>query len=97
MDCMVCGVAKSQTQLSDFHFQLPNSDLVKRLPWWLSGKEPTCQCRRLRFDPWVGKVPWRREWQPTPVFWPGKSHGQRRLGSYIPWGHRRVGLNLATK
>ena len=97
MDCMVCGVAKSQTQLSDFHFQLPNSDLVKRLPWWLSGKEPTCQCRRLRFDPWVGKVPWRREWQPTPVFWPGKSHGQRRLGGYIPWGHRRVGLNLATK
>jgi len=34
------------------------------------------QCRRPRFDPWVGKIPWRREWLPTPVFWPGESHGQ---------------------
>ena len=32
-------------------------------PWWLSGKEPTCQCRRRRFDPWVGRIPWRRKWQ----------------------------------
>ena len=43
---------------------------------WLSGKESTCQCRRLGFNPWVRKVPWRRKWQPTPVFLPGKSHGQ---------------------
>ena len=44
------------------------------LPRWYSGKEPTCQCWRLRrctFDPWVGKVPWRRKWQPTPVVMPG--------------------------
>ena len=33
------------------------------LPWWLSDKEPTCQGRRLRFSPWVGKIPWRRKWQ----------------------------------
>ena len=33
------------------------------------------QCRRRRFDPWVGKIPWRREWQPMPVFLPGESHG----------------------
>ena len=38
------------------------------LPWWLSGKEHACQCRRHRFNSWVGKVPWRRKWQPTPVF-----------------------------
>ena len=41
------------------------------LPWWLSGKESACQCRRCRrhgFDPWVEKIPWRRKWQPTPVF-----------------------------
>ena len=38
---------------------------------WHSGKESTCQCRRHRFDPWVGKIPWRRKWQPTPVFLPG--------------------------
>ena len=48
------------------------------------GKEP--QCRRLRFDPWVGKIPWRRKRQPTPVFLPGKSHGQRSLGDYSPRG-----------
>ena len=55
---------------------------VKKLPWWLSGKEPTCQCRRW-FNPWVGKIPWRRKWQPTPVSSPGKSHRQRRLAGYI--------------
>ena len=35
-----------------------------------------------RFDPWVGKIPWRRSWQPTPVFWPGESHGQKSLAGY---------------
>ena len=47
------------------------------LPWGLSGKESVCQCRRRGFNPWVGKIPWRRKWQPTPVSLPGKSHGQR--------------------
>ena len=42
---------------------------------WLRGKESTCQCRRPGFDPWVRNIPWRRKWQPTPVFLPGKSHG----------------------
>jgi len=54
------------------------------LPRWLSGKESTCQCRRCGFDPWDGRVPWRRKWQSTPVFLPGKSHGQRNLMGYIP-------------
>ena len=49
----------------------------------LSGKESTCQYRRLKFDPWVGKIPWRREWQPTPIFSPGEYHGQRSLAAYI--------------
>ena len=52
----------------------------KRLPRWLSGKESTCQCRRCRrhgFSPLVGKLPWSRKWQPTPVFLPEKFHGQR--------------------
>ena len=39
---------------------------------------------RREFDPWVGKVPWRRTWPPTPVFWPGESHGQRSLGATVP-------------
>ena len=38
------------------------------------------------FEPWVGKIPWRRAWQPSPVFLPGESHGQRSLASYSPWG-----------
>ena len=61
---------------------------VWRLPWWLSGKEPACQCRRHRFNPWVRKMPWRRKWQPTPVFLPGKCHGERSLAGYSPWGHK---------
>ena len=48
-----------------------------KLPWWLSGKESAYQCRRHGFYPWVGMIPWRRKWQPTPVFLLGKSHGQR--------------------
>ena len=64
------------------------------LSWWLSGKESTCiagdclQCRWPRFNPWVRKIPWRRKWQPTPVFLLGKSHGQKRLPGYRPWGHK---------
>ena len=56
-----------------------------------SGKEYTCLCRRCRqcrFGPWEGKIPWMRKWQPTPVLFPGKSHGQRSLTGYSPWGHR---------
>ena len=44
------------------------------------------RCKRFWFDPWVGKIPWRRKWQPTPVFLPGKSHGQRNMAGYRPWG-----------
>ena len=54
-----------------------------------SGKEPACQCRRLkrnRFSPWVRKIPWRRAWRATPVFLPGKSHGQRSQVCYSAWG-----------
>ena len=61
-----------------------------------SGKEPTCQCRRpkrLGFDPWAGKIPWRRKWQPTPVFLPRESHGQKSLKGYSPRGHKRVRHN----
>ena len=52
-------------------------------------KELSCQCRRHKtrgFDPWVGKILWRRKWQPTPVFMPGKSQGQRSLAGYSLWG-----------
>ena len=63
---------------------------VPGLPWWLSGKEAACQCRRLAFNPWVGKIPWRRAWQPTPVFLPGESQGQRSLADWGPWGRKEL-------
>ena len=57
------------------------------IPSGASGKEPACHCRRCKncgFNPWVGKMPWRRAWQPSPVFLPGKSHRQRSLAGYSP-------------
>ena len=56
---------------------------------WLNGKEPPCQCRshrRCGFNPCTEKIPWRRKWQPIPVFLPGKSYGERSLGGYSSWG-----------
>ena len=58
---------------------------VNRLP---SDKESASQCRRCSFNPWVGKILWSRKWPPTPVFLPGKPHGQRNLTGYSPWGRR---------
>ena len=63
------------------------------LPWWPSSKESACQFRRREFNPWVKKIPWRREWQPTPVSLPGKSHGQRSLAGYSLWGHKESDMS----
>ena len=80
-----------------------NNPLLRfcRIPGWsqymvtwsllFSGKDFTCQCRkckRHRFNPWAGNIPWRRKWQPIPVFLPGKFHGQRSLVGCSPWAHR---------
>ena len=67
---------------------MSTSIIVIGLPRWLSCKESACQCRRCWFDCRVVKIPWRRKWQPTPVFSPRKSHGQRSLAGYSPWGHK---------
>ena len=67
-------------------------------PGGTSSKEPACQCRRhkrRRFDPWFGKIPWRRAWQPTPAFLPGESHGQRSLVGYSPYGQKELDLTEA--
>jgi len=58
---------------------LPGGSVVKTMP---------NQGRRPRFNLWVGKIPQRRKWQPTPVFLPGKSHNQRSLAGYSPWDHK---------
>jgi len=59
-------------------------------PGGASGKElaPSAGDISHRVDPWVGKIPWRRAWQPTPIFLPGEFHGQRSLAGYSPWGQR---------
>ena len=61
---------------------------LSRLPWWLSSKESTCQFRKYEFNPWVKKIPWRRKWQSTPIFFPEESHGQKRLVGYSSRGHK---------
>ena len=65
------------------------------LPGGTTGKEPACQCgrhKRRGFDPWVGKIPWEKLWQPTPVFLPGESHEQRIRAGYHSQGHREKEL-----
>ena len=66
-------------------FYIPTSR-ARGFPRSSVGKESALQCRRPGFNPWVRKIPWRRKWQPTPVFLPGESHGQRGLVGYSPWG-----------
>ena len=71
------------------HKQHLSMSTFLKLPRWPTGKESTCQCRRCRrrgFDPWAGKIPWRRKCQLTPIFLPGRSHGQSSLEGYSPWG-----------
>ena len=63
---------------------------IKGCPGSTVIKISACQCTRCRFDPWVRKIPWRRKWQPTPVFLPGKFHGQRNLAGYSPWSHKEL-------
>ena len=62
------------------------------LPRWLSGKESACQRRRHGFDQWVWKILWRRKWQPTPVFLPEKSQGERSLVGYDPWSFKELDM-----
>ena len=57
---------------------------------WLRAYRICLQCRRPRFDPWVRKIPWRREWHPTPVFLPGESDGQGSLTGYSPWDRKEL-------
>ena len=62
-------------------------------PGGSDGKESASNCRRPRFDPWVRKLPWRREWLPTPVFLPEEFHGERSLAGHSLRDHK--GSNMA--
>ena len=65
--------------LSSDCYALLVAQMVKNLP----------AMRETWVHPWIAKMAWRRKWQPTPVFLPGESHGQRRLAGYSPWGHKK--------
>ena len=64
---------------------------VRGFPWWFRWLRICLQCKRLGFNPWVGKIPWRREWLPTPVFFPGEYHKQRSLVGYSLQDHKELG------
>ena len=67
-----------------------NNILLLNKPWWLRQWRNHLQCGRLGFDPWVGKIPCRRERLLIPVFWPGEFHGQRSLAGYSPWSRKEL-------
>ena len=75
---------------------VPRASLVTR---WLKKKKKNLPAWAgdMGSIPGSGKIPWRRNWQPTPVFLSGKSHGQRSLTGYNPWGHKRIRQNLVAK
>ena len=87
-------IAKSDMWLNNSRDEKKGADFIETyrnrvgLLWWLNGKESACQYKRYRFDPWVGKILWRRKQQPPPIFLPEKSHGQRSLVGYSPWGNK---------
>ena len=92
--------SKSQTRLSDWtelisvkYWLITCSTSTHGLPWWLNSKESACQAGDSGLISGLGRFPWRNIWQPTPVFLPEKSHGQRSLVGYGSWGHRRQRLN----
>ena len=62
------------------------------LLWWLMWQRISLQCGRPRFNPYLGNIPWRREWQPTSVFLPRKSHVQRSLTGHSPWGRKELDM-----
>ena len=86
----ILWVWKSQTETKQKASRsLPGRLLSSSTSLRLSEGSQRC-CRRCEFEPWAGKIPWRRKWQPTPVFLPGKSHGQRSLAGYSLWSCKEL-------
>ena len=78
-------------QLSTFQPLCYQGPFIKtELSWWLKWQRICLQCGRPGFDPWVGKIPWRREWLPSPIFLPGEFYGQRSLAGCSPRGGKEL-------
>ena len=69
-------------------FKYMDGHLLFGLPWWLRWRKNLPTMQETQFNPWIGKIPWRREYLPIPVFLPGDSLAQRNLVGYSPFGHR---------
>ena len=85
-------VAQSRTQLKRLSSMVISVNRASQVVLVVSQCK---RCKRQGFDPCVGNIPWRRKWQPTPLFLPGKSHGQKSLEGYSPRGLKRVGHDWA--
>ena len=71
------------------NIQTASKSMIQSNLVFTSVKESACRRhKRCRFSPWVRKIPWSKKWQPTPVFLPGKFHGQRSLAGCSLWGHK---------
>ena len=91
---LVSGVQQGNLDLyshthTDIYIVSSSGPVVKNLP-------AMHESRIGRSDLWVGKIPWRRAWLPTPVFLPGERHGERRLEGYSPWGHKELDTTEVT-
>ena len=89
MEDSFLSLHNGEGQFLIIHLIIKSLDQYLSFPGGSDGKASVClQCGRPRFNPWVREIPWRRNWQRTPVFMPGKFHGWRSLVSYSPWGHK---------
>ena len=88
----LCGPPHSSSPWASVWIQMPNT-----FPGGSMVKESICQFRRCSFDPWVRRIPWRRHWQPTPVFFLEKFHGERILVYYSPWDLQELDVTEHTE
>ena len=86
------GILDSSFSKINILFHFGGMGGVGWFPVCSDGKKICLQLRRPGFDPWVRKIPWRREWLPTPVFLSEESLGQRSLADYSPWGHKELDM-----
>ena len=84
------GVYQKHELLYSNDVEAPRNKAHQGRPGGSGGKASACNSGNLGSYPWVGKIPWRREWLPTPVFLPGEFHGQRSLAGYSPWGCKEL-------
>ena len=86
--CLVPHIKRNMFNVSSLAmmFSLDNSYQIEGTSLVAQRVKNLPVMRETGFDPWVGKISWRRQGQPTPVFWPGKFHGQMSMAGYSPWG-----------